>query len=94
MTGEAGEELSGSHALTERETAILLFEKSWWQAKAPKEIEIRQRFDLSPARYYQILNALIDRPEALEFEPLLVKRLRRLREQRQRRRSASRLITR
>ncbi len=74
--------------------AILDFEKSWWQARAPKETEIRERFNLSAARYYQLLNALIDRPEALEHDPLLVKRLRRLREQRQRTRSASRLANR
>lgn len=80
--------------LTEREMAILDFEKSWWQARAPKETEIRERFNLSAARYYQLLNALIDRPEALEHDPLLVKRLRRLREQRQRTRSASRLANR
>ena len=52
------------------------------------------RFDMSASRYYQILNALIDRPEALAHDPLLVKRLRRLREQRQRNRSAARLTVR
>ena len=83
-----------ARSLTEREMAILDFEKSWWQARAPKETEIRERFTLSAARYYQLLNALIDRPEALEHDPLLVKRLRRLREQRQRTRSASRLANR
>ena len=83
-----------ARSLTEREMAILDFEKSWWQARAPKETEIRERFSLSAARYYQLLNALIDRPEALEHDPLLVKRLRRLREQRQRTRSASRLANR
>ena len=83
-----------ARSLTEREMAILDFEKSWWQARAPKETEIRERFNLSAARYYQLLNARIDRPEALEHDPLLVKRLRRLREQRQRTRSASRLANR
>ena len=83
-----------ARSLTEREMAILDFEKSWWQARAPTETEIRERFNLSAARYYQLLNALIDRPEALEHDPLLVKRLRRLREQRQRTRSASRLANR
>ena len=83
-----------ARSLTEREMAILDFEKSWWQARAPKATEIRERFNLSAARYYQLLNALIDRPEALEHDPLLVKRLRRLREQRQRTRSASRLANR
>ncbi|WIY82864.1 DUF3263 domain-containing protein [Propionimicrobium sp. PCR01-08-3] len=85
---------SDAQPLTEREAAILDFEKSWWQAKAPKETEIRERFNLSAARYYQIINSLIDRPAALEYDPLLVKRLRRLREQRQRNRSASRLNSR
>ena len=77
--------------LSERDAAILDFEKSWWTARVSKEQEIRDRFGLSSARYYQILNALIDRPEALEHDPLLVKRLRRLREQRHRDRSAHRL---
>ena len=80
--------------LSDRETAILDFEKSWWQAKAAKEIEIRDRFDMSASPYYQILNSLIDRPEALAHDPLLVKRLRRMREQRQRNRSAARLTVR
>ncbi len=77
--------------LSERDADILDFEKSWWTACVSKEQEIRDRFGLSSARYYQILNALIDRPEALEHDPLLVKRLRRLREQRHRDRSAHRL---
>jgi hypothetical protein len=46
---------------------------------------------MSSTRYYQVLNALIDRPEALEADPLLVRRLRRLRSARQRQRSARRL---
>lgn len=84
-------EMSESGVLSERDVAILDFEKSWWMARSSKEQEIRDRFDLSAARYYQILNALIDRPEALEHDPLLVKRLRRLRERRHRERSAHRL---
>lgn len=78
-------------ALSERDAAILDFEKSWWTARVSKEQEIRDRFGLSSARYYQILNVLIDRPQALEYDPLLVKRLRRLRERRHRDRSAHRL---
>ncbi|EPH07245.1 hypothetical protein HMPREF1531_00302 [Propionibacterium sp. oral taxon 192 str. F0372] len=83
-----------STPLTEQEMAILDFEKCWWQAKVSKETEIRDRFGITIARYYQILNSLLDRPEALCHDPLLVKRLRRLREQRQRERSASRLTSR
>lgn len=77
-------------ALSERDARILDFEKSWWQARAPKEQVIRDRFDMSASRYYQLLNSLIDRPEALEYDPMLVRRLRRMREQRQRQRSAQR----
>ncbi len=80
-----------ARSLTEREMAILDFEKSWWQARAPKETEIRERFNLSAARYYQLLNALLDSPAALEHDPMLVKRLRRQRASRQRARSARRL---
>ncbi len=94
MTEAVGNQTASSPTLSQRESAILDFEKCWWQARASKEIEIRERFDMSASRYYQILNALIDRPEALVYDPLLVKRLRRLREQRQRNRSAARLTVR
>lgn len=78
-------------ALSERDAAILEFEKAWWAADASKASEIRERFGLSTTAYHQILNGLLDDPRALAAEPLLVKRLRRLRESRQRARSASRL---
>lgn len=77
--------------LTEREAAILDFENNWFTSAEPKEQVILERFGLSTARYYQVVNELIDRPEALEHSPLLVKRLRRLRSQRQQARSAKRL---
>ena len=77
--------------LTEREQEILGFERQWWKYAGAKEQAIRELFDMSATRYYQVLNALIDRPEALAFDPMLVKRLRRLRASRQRARSARRL---
>ena len=70
---------------------ILSFERQWWKFAGAKEQAIRDRFDMSSTRYYQVLNALIDRPEALQSDPLLVRRLRRLRAARQRQRSARRL---
>ncbi|WP_028709668.1 DUF3263 domain-containing protein [Propionicicella superfundia] len=73
---------------------ILAFERSWWAQSGAKERGIRDRFDLTPTRYYQLLNELIDDPAALVEDPLLVKRLRRLREQRRLARSAARLETR
>jgi hypothetical protein len=74
--------------LDERSRAILGFERSWWQQQGSKERAIRLRFDLSAARYYQLLNRLIDSPEALRLDPMLVKRLRRLRSDRRRQRFA------
>jgi hypothetical protein len=77
--------------LSERDLQILEFERQWWKYSGAKEQAIRDLFDLSPTRYYQVLNALIDSPAALSADPMLVKRLRRLRETRQRARSARRL---
>ncbi len=81
----AGSELSA------RDAEILEFERTWWRSPGAKEQTIRESFDMSPTRYYQVLNALIDNPAALAVDPLLVKRLRRLRDERRRNRSASRL---
>jgi len=80
-----GAELSG------RDHEILGFERQWWKYAGAKESAIRELFDMSATRYYQALNALIDRPEALALDPMLVKRLRRMRASRQRARSARRL---
>ena len=70
--------------LDRREREILAFERQWWKYAGAKEQAIRELFDMSATRYYQVLNALIDRPEALAVDPMLVKRLRRLRSARQR----------
>ncbi len=83
--------VSTGSTLTGREREILAFERQWWKYAGAKEQAIRDLFDLSAARYYQVLNSLIDRPEALVHDPMLVKRLRRLRSTRQRTRSARRL---
>ena len=77
--------------LSERDQQILTFERQWWKYAGAKEQAIRDQFGMSATRYYQVLNALIDRADALAFDPLLVKRLRRLRSSRQRARAARRL---
>src|SRR6478752_9045419 len=77
--------------LDRREREILAFEGQWWKYAGAKEQAIRELFDMSATRYYQLLNALIDEPAALAHDPMLVKRLRRLRATRQRQRSARRL---
>ena len=74
-----------------RDAEILTFERQWWKFAGAKEQAIRDKFQMSATRYYLVLNALIDKPEALAQDPLLVKRLRRLRATRQRNRSAKRL---
>lgn len=76
--------------LTEIDKQILDLERSWWRYAGAKEATIRDRFGWSATRYYQVLNHLIDRPEALEYDPMLVGRLRRLRDARRQERSARR----
>ncbi len=82
---------TAAESLSDRDCEILALERLWWQYAGAKEQAIREKFDMSATRYYQVLNALIDREDALAFDPLLVKRLRRLRAGRQRSRSARRL---
>ncbi len=77
--------------LSERDARILDFERQWWKYAGAKEQAVRELFDMSATRYYQVLNALIDSPAALARDPMLVKRLRRMRMSRQRARSARRL---
>ncbi len=72
-------ELSGRDELSEHELALLEFEDRTWRNPGTKEQEIRLQFGISAARYYQLLNALIDSPAAARYDPLLVGRLRRMR---------------
>jgi hypothetical protein len=70
--------------LSEREQAILDFERSWWMRDGSKEAAVKEQLGLSSARYYQLLGALLTRDDALAYDPLLVRRLRRLRDRRRR----------
>jgi hypothetical protein len=79
--------------LSERDREILDFERSWWREPGPKEVAIRGRFSLSAARYYRILNELLDTPDALDYDPLVVRRLRRLRDRRRRARFEGSSVT-
>ena len=65
--------------LSERDQAVLAFERQWWRHVGAKEEAIRSTFSLSAARYYQLLGALVDSPLAMAFDPMLVKRLQRMR---------------
>jgi hypothetical protein len=65
--------------LTDNQRAILDFERRWWRQPGAKEQAIRENFKISPTRYYQTLNGILDLPEALGYDPVLVHRLLRLR---------------
>lgn len=84
---ETADEVLG---LSERDAAVLDFEKQWWKYAGAKEQAVRELFDLTATQYYQVLNTLIDSPAALAAEPMLVKRLRRMRATRQRERTQRR----
>ena len=71
-------------ALSDREQAILDFERAWWTEPGPKEQAIRVRLESSPTRYYQVLNELLNSAEAAAYDPLVVRRLRRQRDRRRR----------
>ncbi|MBO0773289.1 MAG: DUF3263 domain-containing protein [Actinobacteria bacterium] len=75
-------------ALSELQQRILAFERGWWRQPGAKEQAILDSLGISPTRYYQLLNELIDSPEALAADPGLVSRLRRQRARRERLRSA------
>jgi hypothetical protein len=85
---ETGEPVEG---LSRREQEVLAFERQWWKYAGAKERAIRELFAMSSTRYYQVLNQLIDKPEAMQADPMLVKRLRKMRAARQRNRAARRL---
>jgi len=73
--------------LTERERQIIAFERQWWKHAGAKEQAIRDLFEVSSTRYYQMVNALLDNPAALAYDPVLIRRLRRLRATRTRSRA-------
>ena len=82
---------ASSSGLSELEIKMLEFERTWWRHAGAKESSIKELFNLTPPAYYQLLNNLIDREAAVMAEPILVKRLRRLRDSRTQARSSSKL---
>ncbi|ARQ65670.1 DUF3263 domain-containing protein [Mycobacteroides abscessus] len=58
---------------------VLDFERIWWHAAGSKDEAIRSKFGLSPVRYYQQLNQILDGDDALKDDPITVNRLRRIR---------------
>ncbi|MGA5564937.1 DUF3263 domain-containing protein [Streptomyces platensis] len=72
--------------LSARDEAVLAVERRSWPGPGPKERAIREQLGISPTRYYQLLNALLDDPRALAHDPVTVNRLRRIRDARRARR--------
>ncbi len=79
-------------ALTQRDRDILDFERSWWSATSPKDVQIREQFELSATRYYQLLGEMLDTDDAMAYDPLVVRRLQRQRDRRRRARLEPRMI--
>ncbi len=77
--------------LGDRDRSILDFEREWWRYAGAKEQAIREHFDMSPTSYYKALNELIDQDTAMDYDPMLVKRMRRMRAARHRQRAAARV---
>ena len=71
--------LDGAELLSDGQRAILDFERQWWRQPGAKDQAIRDTFEMSPTRYYQTLNVVLDLPQALRYDPTLVNRLQRLR---------------
>ncbi|MCM2577246.1 DUF3263 domain-containing protein [Streptomyces meridianus] len=82
---DGGEPAAGA-GLSDRDRAVLALERRSWPGPGAKERAVREQLGMSPTRYYQLLNALLDDPLALAHDPVTVNRLRRLRETRRRRR--------
>ncbi len=61
---------------------VLEFELAWGAKPGAKASAIRAEFGVAPARYYQMLSAVLDSPAALRHDPLLVRRLQRVRDAR------------
>jgi hypothetical protein len=88
LSAQPEREQQPQSGLPEREASILEFERQWWRHAGAKEEAIRSQFGLSAARYYQVLNAVIDSPAAVRHDPMLVRRLQRARELRTQARAA------
>lgn len=84
----SGPSTSPADGLGERDRRVLEFERTWWKHAGAKEQAIREEFGLSAARYYQVLASLLDSPAALVFDPMLIRRLQRVRDTRTAARSA------
>ncbi len=82
---------SAESQLSELEAQVLEFERRWYTYGGPKDHAIREKFDMTATAYFQVLNSLLDNAAAYQRDPILIKRLRRIRDSRQRSRAQSRI---
>ncbi len=71
-------------SISDRDRAILDFERTWWTLPGPKELAIREHLGLSATRFYKMLGDLVESPDALAYDPMVVRRLRLKRDLRRR----------
>ncbi|MFE9013476.1 DUF3263 domain-containing protein [Streptomyces cyaneofuscatus] len=86
MTAPDAEPEPVASGLSDRDRALLALERRSWAGPGAKERAIREELGISPVRYYQLLNALIEDERALREDPVTVNRLRRLKAARRERR--------
>lgn len=67
---------------------MLDFERDWVGTSGAKDAAVRSQLGLSATRYYQLLHRAIEHPSALAEDPMLVRRLQRLRAARSRARAS------
>lgn len=77
--------------LTGADRAVLDFERSWWLYPGPKDRAVKEYLGMSATRYYQVLRRLLDDAEAEHYDPLTIRRLRRVRDRALRRQAESHL---
>ncbi|WP_062304723.1 DUF3263 domain-containing protein [Demequina subtropica] len=88
LTSDTADSPAPQPELDERAVQVLALERRWWRYAGAKEDAVRESLGLSATQYYQVLNTVIDSPEALAHDPVLVQRLRRMRDSRIRGRAA------
>lgn len=70
--------------MTEQDRAVIDFERTWWRESGRKDVVVRERLGMSATGYYRLLNQLLEKPEAMDYDPMVVRRLLRLRARRRR----------
>lgn len=68
--------------LSEFEAKALEFERGWWQYGATRDLAIRHAMGMNSVRYHLLLTRMLDQEHVWRADPVLVDRLRKLRDER------------